>query len=108
MFGCYGKASAVPKKEIKQSVLVIVLLIGIIVISTPLLLSSYWFVWPIIVVCLLIGVGYFSVSKHPYQCPSCNKQFRITALQDFFAPHGISRGSNGEVYEWKMLKCPGV
>jgi fatty-acid desaturase len=100
------KPAAIPKKELKQSILVIALLVGVLVVSTLLLVTPYWFVWPAIVVCLLVGIGYFSASKHPYQCPSCNRQFRITALQDFFAFHGISKGSNGEVYEWKRLKCP--
>ena len=101
-----AKPAPVSKKEIKQSGLIIALLIGAIVISTPLLFTSYWFVWPVIVVCLLLGVGYFSVSKHPYKCSSSHQPFTISALQDFFAPHGISKGSNGEVYEWKLLKCP--
>ena len=101
------KPAPVSKKEIKWSILVITLFIGAIVISTPILLTSYWFVWPIIVVCLLVGLGYFSASKHPYQCSLNHEPFTITVLQDFFAPHGVSKDPNGEVYEWKMLKCPG-
>ena len=69
--------------------------------------DRYWFVWPIILDCLLVAIGYFTVSKDLYQCPSCKKVFKITALQDFFALHGITKGSNGQVYEWKLLKWPG-
>lgn len=96
----------ISKGELKTSAAVLVLLIGGIIVSSILLVTSYWFLWPIITVCLLVAVGYFSASKYSYQCPNCKKEFKITALQDFFAPHGISRGPSGELYEWKLLKCP--
>jgi DNA-directed RNA polymerase subunit RPC12/RpoP len=96
----------ISKRELKTSAAVLVLLIGGIIVSSILLVTSYWFLWPIITVCLLVAVGYFSASKYSYQCPNCKKEFKITVLQDFFAPHGISRGPSGELYEWKLLKCP--
>ena len=96
----------ISKRELKTSAAVIALLIGGIIVSSILLATPYWFLWPIITVCLLITVGYFSASKYSYQCPICKKEFKITALQDFFAPHGISRGPDRELYEWKLLKCP--
>jgi DNA-directed RNA polymerase subunit RPC12/RpoP len=72
---------------------------------------SFWlrlsgFCGPLSWFALLVAVGYFSASKYSYQCPNCKKEFKITSLQDFFAPHGISRGPNGELYERKLLKCP--
>ena len=96
----------ISKRELKTSVAVIALLVLSIIASSILLATSYWFLWPVIAVCLLIAVGYFSASKYSYQCPNCRKELKITALQDFFAPHGISRGPNGELYEWELLKCP--
>ncbi len=96
----------ISKRELKTSAAVIALLIAGIIVSSILLVTPYWFLWPIITVCLLIAVGYFSASKYSYQCPNCKEEFKITALQDFFAPHGISRGPDGELYEWKLLKCP--
>jgi hypothetical protein len=33
--------------------------------------------------------------KSYYQCPSCDQSFKITPLQDFFALHGITKGSEG-------------
>jgi hypothetical protein len=93
-------------KELKTSGAVLALLVLSIIASSMLLVTPFWFLWPIITVCLLIAVGYFSASKYCYGCPSCKKDFKIAALQDFFAPHGISRGPNGELYEWKLLKCP--
>jgi len=96
----------ISKRELKTSAAVLALLIGGIIVSSILLVTPYWFLWPIITVCLLVAVGYFSASKYSYQCPNCKKDFKITALQDFFAPHGISRGQKGELYEWKLLKCP--
>ena len=98
--------ASISKRELKTSAAVIALLITAIIISSTLLVTSYWFLWPIIIVCLLLAVGYFSATKYSYRCPNCMEEFKITALQDFFAPHGISRGSNGELYEWKLLKCP--
>lgn len=56
---------------------------------------------------LLVAVGYFMASKDVYQCLSCKEVFKIIKLQDFFAPHGITKTSNGQLYEWKLLKCPG-
>jgi hypothetical protein len=96
----------ISKKELKTSIAVIGLVIGTISFGSLLLFTPYWFVWPIIVVCTLVAVGYFSASKYNYQCPACKVEFKITALQDFFAPHGISKGPKGELYEWKLLKCP--
>ncbi len=101
-----AKQTQISKKELKKSALLIALIVGIITISSLLLLTQYWFVWPAILVGVLIVVGYFSASKDFYQCPSCDKKFKITALQDFFAPHGLTKGSNGELFEWKLLKCP--
>jgi hypothetical protein len=101
-----AESTPVSKRELQQSILFIALVVAVIVLSALLLVTSYWFVWPIIVAGVLVGVGYFSASKHPYQCPSCSEPFTISALQDFFAPHGITKGPNGEVYEWKLLKCP--
>jgi len=95
----------ISKKELKTSVAVIAFLIAGIILSSTLLVTPYWFLWPIITVCLLIAVGYFSASKYSYQCPNCKKEFKLTALQDFFAPHGISKGPDGELYEWKLLRC---
>jgi hypothetical protein len=94
------------KKELKTSIAVIGLVIGTISVSSLLQFTPYGFVWPIIVVCTIVAVGYFFASKYSYQCPACKVEFKITALQDFFAPHGISKGPNGELYEWKLLKCP--
>jgi fatty-acid desaturase len=96
----------ISKRELKTSLLFIALIVGVIAISSLLLVTQVWFVWPVILVCLLVAIGYFTASKDPYQCPSCKKAFKVTALQDFFALHGITKGSNGQVYEWKLLKCP--
>jgi len=105
--GFMSKQAPISKRELKTSLLVIALIVGVLSLSSLLLLTQYWFVWPGIVVCLLVFVGYFAASKTTYQCPSCEKAFKITALQDFFAPHGITKSSNGQLLEWKLLKCPG-
>jgi hypothetical protein len=105
-FGFMLKREPISKRELKTSLLFIALIVGVIAISSLLLVTQYWFVWPVILVCLLVGIGYFTASKDPYQCPACKKLFKVTALQDFFAPHGITKGSKGQLYEWKLLKCP--
>jgi hypothetical protein len=102
-----GKSAPIPRREIKRSIGYIAVIVSIIAVSSLLLTTQYWFVWPVIIIGLLIAIGYLTTSKDPYQCPSCNKPFRITALQDFLAPHGVSKGENGEIYEWKLLKCHG-
>ena len=66
---------------------------GVIALSSLLLVTQYWFVWPAIIVCVLVAVGYFTASKDIYQCPSCKEAFKITKLQDFFALHGITKDS---------------
>ena len=104
--GFMSKQAPISKRELKTSLLIIVLIVGVIALSSLLLVTQYWFIWPVIVTCLLIAVGYFVASKTLYQCPSCEKAFKITALQDFFAPHGITKSSNGQLLEWKLLKCP--
>lgn len=81
-------------------------IVGVIALSSLLLITIYWFVWPAIIVCLLVAIGYSTASKNLYLCPSCTKAVTITALQDFFAPHGITKASNGQLLEWKLLKCP--
>ncbi len=101
------KKAPISKREIRTSVTLITLILGIIILSSLLLLTQYWFVWLIILPSVLIIIGHFTASKSFYQCPSCDTAFNITALQDFFAPHGITKGSNGELFEWKLLKCPG-
>jgi hypothetical protein len=101
-----AKPDPISKKELKTSAIIIALIVGAFVLSTLLLFTQYWFAWPIIIVCLLIVVGYFTASKNLYQCPSRKKKFKITAVQDFFAPHGITKGPNNQLYEWKLLKCP--
>jgi hypothetical protein len=95
----------ISRRELRTSLLFIALIVGVIAISSLLLVTPYWFVWPVILIGLLLAIGYFTGSKDPYQCPSCKKPFKVTALQDFFAPHGITKGSNGQLYEWKLLKC---
>ncbi len=102
-----SKQAPISKQELKKSFLLIVLIVGVIALSSLLLVTQYWFVWPVIIVCILVGVGYFSASKDIFQCPSCKDAFKITKLQDFFAPHGISKRSNNQLFEWKLLKCPG-
>jgi membrane protein YdbS with pleckstrin-like domain len=97
----------ISKREIKTSLLLIVLIVGVIAFSSLLLVTQYWFIWPVIIVCMLFAVGYFTASKDVYQCPSCKEAFKITKLQDFFAPHGITKGPNKKLFEWKLLKCPG-
>jgi hypothetical protein len=105
-WGAMAKPEPISQIELKRSLILIALIVGILALSTLLLFTQYWFIWPAIIVCLLMVVGYFTASKHLYQCPSCDKEFRITALEDFIALHGITRGSNGQLYEWKLLKCP--
>jgi fatty-acid desaturase len=105
--GFMSKRAPIYKNELKTSLLLIALIVGVIALSSLLLFTQYWFVWPAIVACLLIAVGYFTASKDAYQCLSCEKAFKITALQDFFAPHGITKSPNGKLFEWKLLKCPG-
>ncbi len=101
------KPEPVHKRELRLSLIAIAIILTIIGASSLILFTAYWFTWPIMMVILLIATGYFTASKHVYQCPSCKEGFRITKLQDFFSPHGIARGPNGELYEWKILKCPG-
>jgi hypothetical protein len=98
--------SPISKRELKTSITLIALIVTIIVLSSFFLVTQYWFVYPAIIFFVLIAIGYLTASKNLYQCPSSNKAFKITALQDFFAPHGITKGSNGQLYEWKLLKCP--
>jgi hypothetical protein len=101
-----AKKTPISKRELRNSVAFITLILGITILSSLLLLTQYWFVWPIVLAILFIVIGYFTSSKDFYQCPSCDTTFKITALQDFLAPHGITKGSNGELFEWKLLKCP--
>jgi len=101
-----AKPVSIPKKELQWSVVVIALIIGAFVLSPLVLFTPYWFVWPAILLCSLFTIGCFSASKHPYQCPSCKNTFKITVLQDFFAPHGVTKGSNWDLFEWKLLKYP--
>ena len=103
--GFMVKQAPISKRELKTSITLITLIVGVIALSSLLLITQYWFVWPAIIVCLLVAVGYFTASKNLYLCPSCSKAFTITALQDFFAPHGIAKASNGQLLEWKLLKC---
>ena len=102
-----SKQVPISKRELKTSFLFIVLIVGVIALSSFLLVTQYWFVWPAIIVCMLVAVGYFTASKDVYKCPSCKEAFKITKLQDFFAPHGITKVSNNQLFEWKLLKCPG-
>jgi DNA-directed RNA polymerase subunit RPC12/RpoP len=36
-----------------------------------------------------------------YRCSSCGNEFEISALLNFFSPHGIDNEGG-----WKYLKCP--
>jgi hypothetical protein len=101
-----SKQAPISKRELKTSLLLIASIVGVIVLSSLLLATQYWFVFPVIIACLLITLGYFTASKDPYRCQFCEKAFKITALQDFFVPHGITKRSNGQLFEWKLLKCP--
>jgi hypothetical protein len=105
--GSMSKQAPISKRELKTSFLLIALIVGVIALSSLLLATQYWFVWPALIVCILIVVGYFTASKNIYQCPSCKETFKITKLQDFFALHGITKTSNGQLFEWKLVKCPG-
>jgi uncharacterized C2H2 Zn-finger protein len=96
----------IAKRELKTSIALIAFIVGVLTVSSFLLLTQYWFVWPALLVSMLIVIGYFAASKNLYQCPPCNNAFKITALQDFFAPHGITKSSDGKLLEWKLLKCP--
>jgi fatty-acid desaturase len=102
-----SKRAPISKRELKSSLLLIVLIVGVIALSSLLLVTQYWFVWPALIVLVLVAVGYFAASKDIYHCPSCKEAFSITKLQDFFALHGITKSSNGQLFEWKLLKCPG-
>jgi uncharacterized C2H2 Zn-finger protein len=101
-----AKKAPISKRELRTSIALITLILGITILSSLLLLTQYWFVWLIVLASMFIVVGYFTASKDFYQCPSCDTTFRITAIQDFFAPHGITKGLDGELFEWKLLKCP--
>jgi hypothetical protein len=97
----------ISKRELKMSLLLIALIVGVTILSSLLLFTEYWFVWPVIIVCQLVVIGNLTASKNDYLCPNCNKAFKITKIEDFFAPHGITRSSEGQLHEWKLLKCPG-
>lgn len=104
--GSMSKQAPISKRELKTSFLLIALIVGVIALCSLLLATQYWFVWLTLIVCILIAVGYFTASKNIYQCPSCKETFKITKLQDFFALHGITKTSNGQLFEWKLVKCP--
>jgi hypothetical protein len=96
----------VTRRELHRSLAGIAIIVLVLVTSSLLLFTELWFIWPIILMVILLAIGALTVSKKPWQCPSCGTVFKITALQDLFAPHGMSRGSKGELLEWKILKCP--
>lgn len=103
-----SKRAPISKRELKSSLLLIASIVGVIALSSLFLVTQYRFVWPaIIIACLLVAVGYFTASKDVFQCLSCKEVFKIAKLQDFFAPHGITKTSNGQLNEWKLLKCHG-
>jgi hypothetical protein len=89
-----SKKAPISKREMKSLLLLISSIVGVIALSSLLLVTQYWFVWPAIIACLLVAVGYFTASKDIFQCSSCKEAFKITKLQDFFAPHGITKTSN--------------
>jgi membrane protein YdbS with pleckstrin-like domain len=79
-FGSMSKQAPITKRELKTSFLLIVLIVGVIALSSLLLVTQYWFVWPVLIVCILVAVGYFTASKNVYQCSSCKEAFKITKL----------------------------
>ena len=95
----------ITRKEWHISLVWISVILMVLLVSSLLLFTTFWFIWPLIVVVILVAVGSLTGSKKSWQCPSCGAIYKITALQDFLAPHGISKGSQGELLEWKSLKC---
>jgi hypothetical protein len=99
------KIQSITKSEMRRSLGFILLLVIVLGVSTLLFWTPVWYLWFPIVIIILGIIAYTAASKSHYLCPVCHEQFTITALQDFFAPHGITK-IDGKWVEWKLLKCP--
>jgi hypothetical protein len=58
--GFMSKQAPISKIEQRTSLLFIALIVGAIALSSLLLATQYWFVWPAIIAGLLVAIGYFT------------------------------------------------
>ena len=80
--------------------------IGIYVVAISItafiLLVTYWYLWTAIVAGGLTILILWHAKSTAYHCPVCGSEFEISALTDFFSPHGVIKNGGG----WTYLKCP--
>jgi len=91
------------KKDWKQSLVGILLIVGCIALSTLFLNTDYPYLFGVVLVIIFLVIGFFETSKIKFCCPTCGTQFFLTNMQD--APHGETK-IKGQFLEWKLLKCP--
>jgi hypothetical protein len=101
-----GEDSPITREEIHRSFIGIAAVVVLIVVSSLLLVTSFWYVWPLLLVLALVLIAFLTASKKTWRCPSCGRSYQISVLQDFLAFHGLERRADGRFYEWKMLRCP--
>lgn len=80
-----------------RTALVLLLFIGVIILSSILLLPYYWYIWLLAVITGGLALVIWHTKNFAYLCPKCGKVFEISILENFLSPNGINR---------KYLKCP--
>jgi uncharacterized C2H2 Zn-finger protein len=98
----------VTRKEWKESLLIIGLLVVIISAGAFFLLPENWLAWVILVVIAVIVIIIIAAREGGnvvYKCPACGQEFEISAVKNVFAPHGVTK-KEGKWLEWKQLECP--
>jgi DNA-directed RNA polymerase subunit RPC12/RpoP len=92
-----------PKRsDWSKSLIFIGVYVAVVSVTSFYLLASYWYLWLALVAGGLIILVAWHAKSTAYHCPVCGSEFEISALTDFFSPHGLTK--DGGV--WTYLKCP--
>lgn len=80
--------------------LIIILMTGLSV-GVILLLPDFWYLFIVVAAGSLVLLVRWHNRNFAFRCRNCGHEFGISAMRNFFSPHGIDESGG-----WKYLKCP--
>jgi DNA-directed RNA polymerase subunit RPC12/RpoP len=91
----------ITRRDWIQTIIYILLMIGVIIWGAFLMLPSYLSLWLMVTAVLIYSLTVWHTRHFDYRCNKCGNEFGINVIKNIISPQGLDRQGG-----WKYLKCP--
>lgn len=80
-----------------RTTLLLIIFVGLMSLSSIILLPDHWYFWILIVVEGMALITTWHAKNFAYRCPGCGEVFEVSPMEDLLGPNGVNK---------KYLRCP--